>query len=96
MPPKKTPTAENVEEIRKSLDILIADMNGFKEMHKQHNEVPQAEDAGEIRRTLEFLTGETSVIKIQQEQLLDLVKEVKHLWTQNAEKDKKIIELERT
>ncbi|KAK7881533.1 hypothetical protein WMY93_029942 [Mugilogobius chulae] len=53
------------------------------------------EDVEEIKKSLNFITEETTAIKNQQQQLLRLMEEVKQLRLQNAEKDKKIAELER-
>lgn len=62
MPPKKSQTPEEFEEIKTSLVSLIEDV---------------------------------TAVRVQQEQLLGLLEEVKQLRLQNVEKDRSIVELER-
>lgn len=52
-----------------------------------------ADEADEIKKSLDFLTEEVPAVRLPQEKktnILDLVKEVKALRTENAEKDKQI------
>lgn len=49
----------------------------------------------EIKKALDFLAEDVTEIKIQQKQILELLEEVKILRFQNAEKDKRITDLER-
>lgn len=53
------------------------------------------EEVDEIRKALDFLAEDVTVIKTQQKQILELLEEVKILRIQNAEKDKRIADLER-
>lgn len=52
------------------------------------------EEGDELKKTLEFLAGEISAIKQQQKGILSLVEEVKALRIQNAEKDRRLADLE--
>ncbi len=54
-----------------------------------------AEEADEIKKSLDFLSEEVSAVRLQQKSIMDHVKEVKALRTENAEKDKQIAHLER-
>lgn len=53
-----------------------------------------AEEGDELKNTLEFLAEEISAVKQQQKGLLGLLEEVKALRIQNAEKDRRLVELE--
>ena len=53
-----------------------------------------AEEGDELKKTLEFLAEEISAVKQQQKGILELVEEVKALRIQNAEKDRRLVELE--
>lgn len=53
-----------------------------------------AEEGDELKKTLEFLAEEISAVKQQQKGILELVEEVKALRIQNAEKDRRLAELE--
>lgn len=53
-----------------------------------------AEEGEDLKQTLEFLAGEISAVKQQQKDILALVEEVKVLRIQNAEKDRRVAELE--
>lgn len=53
-----------------------------------------AEEGEELKQTLEFLAGEISAVKQQQKDILALVEEVKVLWIQNAEMDRRVADLE--
>ncbi|KAL3988971.1 hypothetical protein ACER0C_013289 [Sarotherodon galilaeus] len=55
---------------------------------------PTAEEIEDIKKSLDFLTEETSAIKLQQKYILDIVKEIRSLHNQNAEKEKWIVYLE--
>lgn len=53
-----------------------------------------AEEGDELKNTLEFLAEEISAVKQQQKGLLGLLEEVKALRIQNAENDRRLVELE--
>lgn len=53
-----------------------------------------AEEGDELKQTLEFLAGEITTVKQQQISILALVEEVKVLRIQNAEKDRRVADLE--
>ena len=53
-----------------------------------------AEEVEDINKSLDFLAEDISAVRLQQRNILDLVKEVKDLRIQNAEKDKRITYLE--
>lgn len=53
-----------------------------------------AEEGDELKKTLEFLAEEISTVKQQQKGLLGLLEELKALRIQNAEKDRRLAELE--
>ncbi|KAI9525221.1 hypothetical protein NQZ68_009901 [Dissostichus eleginoides] len=53
-----------------------------------------AEEVEDIKKSLDFLAEEISADRLQQKNILDLVKEVKDLRIQNAEKDKRRTYLE--
>lgn len=53
-----------------------------------------ADEVEEIKKLLGFLTTEVSAMRLQQNNTLDLVEEVKHLKVQNAEKNKRLSYLE--
>lgn len=53
-----------------------------------------AEEGDDIKKSLDFMSGEISVVKLQQKAILDLVEEVKALRIQNAEKDRRLVQLE--
>lgn len=57
--------------------------------------VPAPEELEEIKHSLESLSGNVTAVRAQQEQLLGLLEEVKQLRLQNAEKEQRIVELER-
>lgn len=52
------------------------------------------EEGDELKQTLEFLAGEITTVKQQQISILALVEEVKILRIQNAEKDRRVADLE--
>ena len=52
------------------------------------------EDVEDIKKSLNFLTEEVTAVRKLQSSILDLVKEVKTLRIQNAEKDKQLADLE--
>ncbi len=56
--------------------------------------VPPIEEIEDIKRSLDFLGEEVSAVRLQQKNILDLVEEVKALWLQNLEKEKRIVFLE--
>ncbi|KAI4794798.1 hypothetical protein KUCAC02_031831, partial [Chaenocephalus aceratus] len=53
-----------------------------------------AEEVEDIKKSLDFLAEDISAVRLQQKNILDLVKEFKDLRIQNAEKDKRITYLE--
>ncbi|CAL8360362.1 unnamed protein product [Merluccius merluccius] len=53
-----------------------------------------AEEGEDIKKTLEFLAEENSAVKQQQKRILELVEEVKALRIQNAEKDRRLADME--
>lgn len=56
---------------------------------------PTPEEFEEIKLFLHSLCGDVTAVRAQQEQLLGLLEEVKQLRLQNAEKDQRIVDLER-
>uniref|UniRef100_A0A087YQP1 L1 transposable element RRM domain-containing protein n=1 Tax=Poecilia formosa TaxID=48698 RepID=A0A087YQP1_POEFO len=55
---------------------------------------PASEDLDDIKKSLDFLSEEVTAIRLHQNNILDLVKEVKSLRLSNEEKDKRIAALE--
>ncbi len=53
-----------------------------------------AEEGDELKKTLEFLAEEISAVKQQQKGLLGLLEEVEALWIQNAEEDRRLVDVE--
>lgn len=53
-----------------------------------------AEEGDDIKKSLDFLSEEISVVRAQQKSIMDLVEEVKALRFQNAEKDRRLLQLE--
>jgi len=56
---------------------------------------PIPEEFEEIKLSIHSLCGDVAAVRAQQDQLLGLLEEVKQLRLQNAEKDQRIVDLER-
>ncbi|XP_063347932.1 uncharacterized protein LOC134640219 [Pelmatolapia mariae] len=56
---------------------------------------PTPEEVKDIKTSLGALCGDVAAVRVQQELLLGLLEEVKQLRLQNAEKDRRIMDLER-
>jgi len=52
------------------------------------------DDIEEFKKSIDFLTEGVSAVQKQQGTIMGLVEEVKDLWVENAEKDRKIVLLE--